>query len=389
MSVSVVATHGNLSFALASRYTLHYSTGSGSDDKTIAVVGALDDINQALATLSYTGDMDWYGTDKIVVSADDRDGETHSASISVTVQPVNDAPRIDIPLAANGLIVAEDHVATVQGITVADVDLADGGSLLLTLSAAHGTLSLSSKANLKVHPTVNGGGSIAVEGGLAALQHALLVVTYKPAADWNGIDAIVVSARDAADSGEQIQTTVTTFDVTVTAVNDAPVISHQRSTPFVMAEGTTLRIQPLSVTDVDVGESWDATLTVALSAKHGTLSLGVPKPSLHLVHFLAGTGNGDTNMTVVGTVVNLNALLSAVDFTPRADWNGNTSVAMAVSDGGNAGSGPASGLSTSLVVPVSVSAVNSAPVVTVPNATIRAAAGHSLRMIRAVSAARH
>ena len=64
-----------------------------------------------------------------------------------------------------------------------------------------------------------------------------------------------VSARDAADSGEQIQTTVTTFDVTVTAVNDAPVISHQRSTPFVMAEGTTLRIQPLSVTDVDVGES--------------------------------------------------------------------------------------------------------------------------------------
>src|SRR5205823_9697984 len=109
-----------------------------------------------------------------------------------------------------------------------------------------------------------------------------------------------------------------TVNVTVNAVNDAPI--NTVPGPQQTNEGTTLVFSAangnaISISDVDAG---NGLVQVTLSVDNGTLTLG----QLTGLTFTTGDGTADGTMTFTGTMVDINAALDGMGFTPASLYNG-------------------------------------------------------------------
>lgn len=96
---------------------------------------------------SYTPDSNFHGTDSFTFTASD-DTETSSpATVTLTVDAINDAPMNAVPAAQDGSEDADLVFSALNGnaVTVAD---GDASSLTVTLSVGQGTLTLASTAGL-------------------------------------------------------------------------------------------------------------------------------------------------------------------------------------------------------------------------------------------------
>ena len=184
--------------------------------------------------LTYRPEDDYHGPDAVVVTVDD--GEfTASATISITVTPLNDAP-----VAANDALAAsEDTAATVTAAALVanDTDV-DGDPLTVTAvgNAVSGTVGL-------------------VAG----------TVTFTPAANFVGTATFdyTVSDGNATDDG--------TVTVTVGGQNDPPVAVDDTATT---AEDTnaTITAATLVANDTD-DEGQTLSVTAVSGATNGTVSL--------------------------------------------------------------------------------------------------------------------
>jgi VCBS repeat-containing protein len=101
--------------------------------------GTAAQINTALTGLSYTGNLNFNGSDTVTVSTTDG-ALSDTDTIVITVNPVNDAPVNTVPGTQS---VNEDGNRSIAGLAIADVD-AEAGTLTATLSVAHGTLTVAS-----------------------------------------------------------------------------------------------------------------------------------------------------------------------------------------------------------------------------------------------------
>ena len=99
--------------------------------------GTQAQINAALASLAYQGNLDFNGADTLTVLSTDGNGVTDSDSVAITVSAVNDGPVNTVPGAQ---AVNEDTALSIGGISVNDVD----GNLATTqLTVSSGTLNVS------------------------------------------------------------------------------------------------------------------------------------------------------------------------------------------------------------------------------------------------------
>src|SRR5439155_16546949 len=165
---------------------------------------------------------------------------------------------------------------------------------------------------------------------------------------------------NAGTGGAQSDTD--TVNITVNAVNDAPV----NSVPGAQStnEDTNLAFSSgngnlISISDVDAGSS---SVQVTLTATNGTLTLSGTSG----LTFSAGDGTADVTMTFTGTVANINAALAGMIFGPNSNYNGAASVQITTNDQGNTGSGGS--LSDTDTVNITVNAVNDPPLNAVPAA---------------------
>ncbi|MGI4732982.1 MAG: Ig-like domain-containing protein [Janthinobacterium lividum] len=119
-----------------------------------------------------------------------------------------------------GLTTLEDHSLAITGLSFADVD-ASGAMETVTLSVAHGTLTLPTTDGL----TVSGDGhALVLTGTLAAINAAVATIGYQPDADYNGQDTLSVDVNDNGNSGiGGALTAHADYGITVISVNDAPV----------------------------------------------------------------------------------------------------------------------------------------------------------------------
>ena len=218
------------------------------------------------------------GSDSFVVQVSDGNGGTDTITVNVTIQAVNDAPTCQgVNLTTN-----EDTAGEVSP-NCSDVD----GDTLTYLAAPAGH------------------GSSQVVGSK---------LTYTPNLNYNGTDSFQYKANDGT-----VDSNIATVNVTVTAVNDPPVITGQA--PLATDEDTPLAIVlgNLTVTDVDNTYPDNFSLTV-----------------------LAGS-----NYTFVGATI-----------TPAANFNGTLTVPVKVNDG--------AADSNTYDLTVTVNPVNDAPAVTNP-----------------------
>lgn len=233
---------------------------------------------------------------------------TATDTAAVTVTAVNDAPTIS---AIADQTVAEDTASGAIAFTLADEDNAVGG---LSVSVWSSDESIVSDDDLVV-------------GGSGANR----TLSFTPVANARG-GPITIHVRVSDGTAS----TDTSFQVTVTAVNDAPVntapaaVTGEQDEEIVFSGATRI-----SIADVDAGSS---TMQVTLTADHGgTVTLSGTAG----LAFTSGDGTADATVTFRGTRTALNTALDGLRYTPGSGHTGAASLTIATSDLGATGAGGA------------------------------------------------
>ncbi len=164
------------------------ATDVEEDDLTYSIVGS--PTYGTLGSLDgtqivYTPNQDYNGEDSFTYKANDGELDSNIASVTITVNPVNDAPVVQNQSASTN----ED---TVVDITLLGSDIENDTLTYSIVESNNGTISIS---------------------GTTA--------TYTPNQDWNGTDTFTYKANDGTDDSN-----TATVTVTVAAVNDAPVTQN-------------------------------------------------------------------------------------------------------------------------------------------------------------------
>jgi len=146
-----------------------------------------------------------------------------------------------------------------------------------------------------------------------------------------------------------------TVELGITAQNDAPTMAVPETGS--VDEDTELALTGISVGDVDAGPG--DLLKVTLSVGKGTLTFGQTTG----LEFLAGDGAADAEITVRGTLADLNAALATLRYQGNSNVSGDDTLNVTVDDLGNGGEGGAKTASGS--VAITINAVADAPTLTV------------------------
>lgn len=366
-------------------------TVANDGSQSVIVSGLLADVNTLLgAGITYQGLPYLNGNDTITVTANDLGNwpppaRVSTASFVVAVAPVNNPPVISAP---GEQLVNEDSPHTFPSITVTDVDVADGtNQLKVDLRVSHGTLTLDLTVPGGLRPadvTGNGTSRITIDkvspGKINATLSALSGLTYRPAVDYNGPDALTIVADDKGNTGGAVTPTTVAVPIAIAAVNDAPQLPWS-APPGVAPAPLTSEDMPVyikwpanAVVDADASElPGDGKLMVTLSASHGTLTVSTSF-GLRSGDFNGSNSGGTVEFTA--PLAAINATLSAatgVQYAPNLNYNGKDTVVVTVNDRGNTDAGLMNPLTARGTVTVTVVAVNDPPVITVPATSVTVA----------------
>jgi len=295
-TLTVTATSENTSLFPLGNITITNPTGEAAASlRTVKIVPAANQFGSGTITLTVT----------------DSNGLKATSSFTVTVTSVNDIPD-------NGdkaFTVVEDVEKQLDVLNNIDPDYA----------TAPDYITITGIATQPSHGTVR----IAADGKS---------VYYKTAQDSNEPDSFQYTIHDAYGNADY----TFTVTITVTPVNDAPVITYLGDATYTIYEGTQQNGIPFTVTDVDnvtyAGGS-DA-VEVTLSAKSSNSLL-----LINGIHINTLTGNDRT-----------------IDLKPYLKWNGSTTVTITVTDPG--------GLKATTSFKLIVNNVNDVPVAANDSGTI-------------------
>jgi hypothetical protein len=259
-------------------------------------------------------------SDSFTVTTSDGSASAN-ATYTVNLTAGNDAPTIGT---STTLTVGEGGSATITTaqLSISDIDTT-AANLLLTVGTApaHGTLRLN-------------GGALSSGGTFTQDDLANNRVTYTHDGTESASDSFSFTTSDGTSTLASA-----TFNIAVTAVNDAPTITAPTSIGIAGAAPT---ITGISVGDVDAGSG---TVTLTFGAASGSLTAtsggGV-----------SVNGSGTATMTLTGSIANINAFIAGagVAFENTAHSTTNIALTVGVNDGGNTGSGGAKSATASIAL---------------------------------------
>ena len=367
--VEVTLTASNGAITLSGTTGLTFSSGDGTADAVMTFTGSVANINAALNGLSFAPTAQYNGAASLQITTNDQGNSgsggalSDSDTVNITVNAVNDAPLNTVPgpQSTNEDTSLVFNAGNGNLISIADLD-AGAGAVQVTLTATNGAITLSQTTGLTF--TAGDGTSDAVmtfTGTAANINAALNGLSFAPTANYNGASSLQIVTNDQGNSGSGgALSDSDTVNITVNAVNDAPVNSipapqsTNEDTSLVFSSGNG---NPISIADLDAGGS---AVEVTLTASNGAITLSQTTG----LTFTAGDGTSDAVMTFTGTAANINAALNGLSFAPTTNYNGAASLQITTNDQGNTGSGGA--LSDSDTVAITVNAVNDAPVNSIP-----------------------
>jgi hypothetical protein len=216
-------------------------TDPEGDTRTVASAthGANGTTSVVNGVLTYTPNANYAGTDSFTYTIEDGNGNSETGTVTVTVTAVNDAPVNSL---GGTIATTEDSVdVALTGMSISDVDadpatdvmyftfLVTNGALKFRYDVAGGIV-----RNDVLAEAVNGDAFTIVTtlNKMNATLAASDGLTYTPNANFNGSDTLTVYANDGGVTGVDPGVTgdgtseedVDTRTITVSAVNDAPVV---------------------------------------------------------------------------------------------------------------------------------------------------------------------
>ena len=278
----------------------------------------------AAGSLQYTPVANQSGTATITVTVMDDGGtadggnDSVSRTFDVSVTSVNDAPTLDA--IANPAAILEDAVQ--QSVNLAGIGTGAANETQLLVVTA-----VSNNTSLIPNPTV-----------IYTSANATGTLTYTPVADQSGTATITVTVMDdggTANGG--VNSFVSTFDVAVTSVNDAPTLAAIAN-PAAITEGDPQQTVGFSGVAAGGGE----TQVLAVTATSGNTGL-IPNPTVTY-----------TSANATGTLM----------YTPVASQTGTAVITVTVTDDGGTANGGVNAVSQMFTV--TVNAANAAPMITSP-----------------------
>ena len=329
-----------------------YNPGTGV--LTLSGPATADEYELALRQISYSNSGDDPATEDRLIEVVVNDGANDSnvAAAVIGVAAVNDAPTLvvaDATYQENATPVLLSPAASVADLDDTDLNFAavqitagsfpgDGDTLTVNGATSGTENGITFTWNPTLHALVLTGAS-SVANYQALLQTVAFESTSENPTDFGASPqrTLTWSVSDGA--------TLTTMTTTlaITAENDDPINTVPSAQS--VAEDT-----PLPVAGVSVADSDSSALTTTLNVASGT------------IHVIAGpgvSGNGTASVTITGTAAQINAALAGLSYTGNLDFNGADTLTVATSDG--------TAIDTDTIA-ISVTAVNDAPVNTVPGA---------------------
>ena len=361
--VSLTVTITNLLDGTAESLTAN-TTGTSITDSYDNMTGVLlltgsdtlANYEQVLRTIAYNNTDQDPDTSSRLVEFVAHDGVNNSsvARTTIAMTAVNDAPGGSFVASQStpedtGLIFS---TANGNAIVINDPD-AGTNPVRILVTVSNGTLSLSGTTGLTM---LQGDGAadaiLEFAGSLANVNAALEGSQFDPAPDFVGIATIAGSVDDQGFSGAGGPLTAGGMrTINVTAVNDAPVNAVPASQ--MVAEEVPTLLSGISVNDVDAA---GGNITTRLQVANGVLNLTLAGGAT----ILAGA-NGTGDLTIQGTVADVNATLASLQYTGNTDVVGVAadSLTLTTSDQGNTGTGGA--LQDVDNVQIDITPVNDAP----------------------------
>ena len=227
--------------------------------------------------VKYTPDANYNGDDNLTYTISDGNGATATATVNITVNPVN-----DVPVANDDNLTTDEDTALNGNLSVNDIASPDGGNVWSKKSdPAHGVVSVTSDGTF----------------------------TYTPAENYNGSDNFEYKITDADGSVD-----TATVNITVNPVNDTPTAIEQN----VSTDEDNNKSITLAGNDID-GDTLSYTVTE--QPTNGTLSGTAP----NLIYLPNANFNGSDSFkfkvndgTVDSTEATILITITAVNDAPVA-----------------------------------------------------------------------
>ncbi|HEX9985676.1 MAG TPA: DNA/RNA non-specific endonuclease [Thermoanaerobaculia bacterium] len=284
---------------VAKSFTLQAANpGSGTLTYTILSQPSHGTLSGSGANQTYTPAPEFSGSDSFTFRASSGSANSATATVSITVFEVNDAPTAN----ADAYAIDEDSSLTINAAELTANDNAGEPGQTLTVTTVNGA-------------TLNNG-----------------VVTYTPAANFNGNASFTYTV---CDNGSASECATGTVNVTVNAVNDAPAVSL--SAPAAGVEGSAITASASS-NDQD-GDTLTTTWTVTKNgAPYGSSPSFTPDDNgTYTVTVTVTDGTASASDSASITVSNVAPAITAATVSAAAiNENGSVTVTGALSDPGSA-----------------------------------------------------
>ncbi|MBL7646019.1 MAG: tandem-95 repeat protein [Candidatus Hydrogenedentes bacterium] len=305
---------------------------------TSAPANGSTSVNATNGRITYTPTGNFNGTNTFQYTVNDnRAATSNAATVTVTVNAVNDGPVLTLPGATQNVDEGSSLVfSTASGnpIGVADVDADETalptGGVNVSLAATKGTFTLASTAGL-VNLTGNSSASVSFDATIANATLALNGLTYTPTALLNGAETLTVTVSDKGNTGAGgVLSDSGTIDVSIASTNNPPVVTVPGGQS--VNEDTTTGISGISIADPDAG---GGSLTVTLGVAQGRIAVNTAASG----GVTAGniTGNNSSSVTLAGTLTQLNNTLPTVTFATATNLVSTQTLTVGANDNGNTG----------------------------------------------------
>ncbi|MBV8516272.1 MAG: tandem-95 repeat protein [Acidobacteria bacterium] len=279
---------------------------------------------------------------------------------NVSITAVNDAPVVTTTGGSSAFVEDSPAVAVDNGLTITDIDSTNlTGATVTITNLLDGVAESLTATSLVGGVTANYVGGVLTFTGttsLANYQSMLRAVTYNNTSNTPNVTARVIAFQVNDGGAANNLSNVATKTVSVTATNDAPVVTTTAAiTSFTEGAGAVAIDSLVAVTDVDSPTLGSAVITITNLQDAGLETLAAPT----LLGGVTASYVAPTlTLTGTATVAQYQTMLQAITYnnSSNAPNTTNRSVSYQVNDG--------SANSNVATKTVSVTSVNSVPVVT-------------------------